>query len=127
MNYDQIPPSPLRRGRGFLYGFAILGMVAWSLVIWLAYIMVDPVLGWFAASLPNLMDIGKDAAVAAGGKPAGDILQTLGAEGLFTQIVRLLQLVAKPLLIAIWLMGMAALALLPAGVSLVARLLSKRR
>lgn len=126
MDNNNPPPSPVRRGIGFVFGFALLVMVAWSLVVWVAYSMIDPVLGWLAASAPNLMNVGKEAAIAAGGKPAGDLLQALNADGLFSQIVRLLQVIAKPLLIAIWLMGMAVLAFLPAGISLIGRFFSKR-
>lgn len=61
--YHDLAP---RRSRKLPIAVVVVGFVLWSLLAWLGYSLVDPVLGWLAANAGLLVDSGKDLATAAG-------------------------------------------------------------
>lgn len=105
----------------------MVGLVGWSLLAWVGYILVDPVLGWVASNGGVLLDSGKGLAVAAGGKEVGNAVSGLDVSGLFGQLIALLQVILKPAIVVVWVLGALALFTVPWLLPRVGRLLSTRR
>lgn len=91
-----------------------LGLVLWSLLAWIGYVVVDPVLGWVAASTGVLLDTGKSLATAAGaGNEVGAVVDSLNVSGFLGQAIALLRVVLKPAIVGIWAIGTLALIAAP--------------
>lgn len=121
--YDAPPRLPRKLPLAVVLG----GLVLWSLLAWIGYSLVDPVLAWVASSAGLLVDGGKAIATAAGGKEVGTILDTVNTGGLLGQVIALLGVVLKPIIVVVWAIG--ALLLVVAGFMLpnIGRLMSGRR
>jgi len=95
----------------------IAGLAVWSLLAWIGYALVDPVLGWVAANAGLLVDGGKGLATATGaGKEVGSVVDNLNVSGFLGQAIALLRVVLKPAIMVLWAIG--ALALIAAPVIL---------
>lgn len=119
--------APPRLRRKLPLAVVIIGLVLWSLLAWIGYALVDPVLGWVASSAGLLVDGGKAIATATGGKEVGSLIDTLNADGILGQVIALLRVVLKPIIVVVWAIG--ALLLVVAGFILpnIGRLMSGRR
>ncbi|MES2001689.1 MAG: hypothetical protein V4444_05190 [Pseudomonadota bacterium] len=93
----------------------LLGAGLWSLLGWLAFASVDPVIGWIAGSA-GLM---KSAATAAGAK---DVLGNLDVSGFFGQALAFLRLIGKPAVVVLWSIGILGLLTAPLILSKLIRL-----
>ena len=111
-DYDAPPRLP----RKLPMAVVLVGLVLWSLLAWVGYVLVDPILGWVAASAGLLVDGGKDIATATGGNEIGIILDNLNVSGFLGQTIALLRVVLKPAIVVVWAIG--ALALIAAPVIL---------
>ncbi|EHJ58549.1 hypothetical protein [Novosphingobium pentaromativorans] len=107
--------------RPFAWILIGLAMLIWSLLSWLLYSFTDPVLAWLATSLDLVVDRGQDTAKTLGNKSAGDILAALDTSSLPGQLLGMLKSTGKGAVVVIWVIGMAALAILPIGLSLIGR------
>ncbi|NIJ43508.1 hypothetical protein FHS78_003823 [Parvibaculum indicum] len=105
----------------------LVGLVLWSLLAWVGYVLVDPILGWVAASAGLLVDGGKDIATATGGNEIGIILDNLNVSGFLGQTIALLRVVLKPAIVVVWAIGALALIAAPVILRKIARLLDARR
>ena len=106
----------------------LVGLVLWSLLAWAGYALVDPVLGWVAASAGFLLDSGKDIATATGaGKEVGVVVDGLNASGLLGQVVALLRGILKPTIVVVWVIGALVLIAAPAILPRIGRLLAAFR
>lgn len=91
-----------------------VAMAVWSLLAWIGYALVDPVLGWAAASAGLLVDAGKGLATATGtGKEVGSVLDSLNARGFGGQAIAMLRVVLKPAIIFLWVIGAFAIIAVP--------------
>lgn len=118
----QRPP----RGGALVWFATLLAMLVWSLLATFAYMVADPVLAWLAPGVGGLVEGGQNAAEAFAGKPAGEALKSLDVSGIATQLVGFLKLVAKPVIVGLWAIGMMALMAAPALVSAARRLMRSR-
>jgi hypothetical protein len=108
-DYDALPRLP----RKLPMAVVLVGLVLWSLLAWVGYVLVDPVLGWVAASAGLLVDGGKDIAAATGGKEVGTILDNLNVSGFLGQVIALLRVVLKPAIVVVWAIGALILVAAP--------------
>lgn len=123
-SYDTAP----RRPRRLPVAVVIVGLVLWSLLALIGYALVDPVLGWIAASAGLLVDGAKGLATAAGaGKEVGGVVDNLNVSGFLGQAVALLRVVLKPAIIILWAIGALALIAAPVILPRIGRLLGGRR
>lgn len=106
---------------------ALVGLVLWSLLAWVGYVLVDPILGWVAASVGLLVDGGKDIATATGGKEVGIILDNLNVSGFLGQIIALLRVVLKPAIVVVWAIGALILTAAPFILPKIGRIFAGRR
>ncbi|MBY0317894.1 MAG: hypothetical protein K2X72_04140 [Reyranella sp.] len=106
----------------------ITGLAIWSLIAWIAYALVDPLLGWVAGSAGALVEGGKDLATATGaGKDIGSVLDKLNTSGLSGQGIALFRVVIKPAIVVLWAIGAVALVAAPVILPRIGRLLGGRR
>ena len=122
-DYDAPPRLP----RKLPVAVVLVGLVLWSLLAWVGYVLVDPILGWVAASAGLLVDGGKDIAAATGGKEVGTILDNLNVSGFLGQIIALLRVVLKPAIVLVWAIGALILVAAPFILPKIGRLLGGRR
>lgn len=109
-------------------GVVVVGLVLWSLLAWVGYALVDPVLGWIAANVGLLVDSGKGLAAATeAGKGAGSVIDNLNTSGFLGQAIALLRAVAKPAIVVVWALGALALIAAPMILPAVVRLIRERR
>lgn len=120
MNRHQKPISgypdnaPPRRRASLSWAGVLLGLLAWTVIIYVGYIAVDIVLSWLKTSGVAMLQAGKDAGSAIGvGKEVGVAIDSLRSTGLFDQAVSLLRVILKPAVIAVWLLGALIIVLLP--------------
>lgn len=118
--------QPPPRGRALVWFVMLLSMALWSLLATLAYMIADPVLAWLAPGVGGLVEGGQNAAEAFAGKPAGEALKSLDVSGIATQLFGFLRLVAKPVIVGLWAIGMLALMAGPALASAARRLMRSR-
>lgn len=90
--YDEAP-----RRKRLPLGLIVIGLIVWSLLAWGAYLLVDPVLGWFAGSVRPLADAGTGVArwfglVHVVVEPAILILWVLGSLALLAALLVLSRL-----------------------------------
>ena len=120
--------APRRLPRKLPMAAVLVGLVLWSLLAWAGYALVDPVLGWVAASAGFLLDSGKDIATATGaGKEVGVVVDGLNASGLLGQVVALLRGILKPTIVVVWVIGALVLIAAPAILPRIGRLLAAFR
>ncbi|GAA2888462.1 hypothetical protein GCM10010837_48030 [Aminobacter niigataensis] len=122
-DYDAPPGLP----RKLPMAVVLVGLVLWSLLAWVGYVLVDPILGWVAASAGLLVDGGRDIATATGGKEVGTILDNLNVSGLLGQVIALLRVVLKPAIVVVWAIGALVLITAPLILRKIGRLLAARR
>lgn len=108
------------------WGVLIFFMIGWSALALFAYVVADPVLAWFGASLTGALANGQGVVEALGGKAAGEAVKALEAGGIAGQILTLAQAVAKPVIVIVWGLGMVLLAAAPSLLLIVGRLLKAR-
>lgn len=125
--YDTAPAARGRSYRGPLLIVMLGGMAVWSLLAWIGYSLADPLLAWLGTTVLGVAESGRGLAVAVGGQPAGAALDIVNAGGLATQALALLQLLVKPAIVLIWLVGMMVLMALPFLLPLARRLTSRFR
>ncbi|CCV08374.1 exported hypothetical protein [Mesorhizobium metallidurans STM 2683] len=112
----------------FSWTIAIAGLAVWSLIAWIGYVLVDPVLGWVAANAGLLVDSGKGLATATGvGKEASSIVDGLDVSGFMGQAIALLRAILKPAIVVLWAIGALALLAAPMLLPRIGRLLARRR
>ncbi|KAA0946402.1 MAG: hypothetical protein KKC24_04270 [Gammaproteobacteria bacterium] len=104
----------------------LVGLVLWSLLAWVGYALVDPVLGWVAANAGLLVDGGKGLATGAG-KEVGSVVDNLNVSGFLGQAIALLRVIVKPAIIVLWVIGTLVLIAAPVILPRVGRLLGGRR
>lgn len=86
--YDPHPRTARRPSMALL----LFGLVLWSLLAWVGYALVDPALGWAAASSGALVDGGKGLATAVGaGKEVGAVVDKLNVSGAVGQTIAFLR------------------------------------
>lgn len=120
--------SAPRMRRPIFWIVAFVGLAVWSLLAWVGYVLVDPVLGWVAANAGPLVDGGKGLATAAGaGKEVGSVVDSLNIGGFLGQAIALLRTVVKPGIIVLWAIGALALVAAPAILPRLGRMLLGRR
>lgn len=106
----------------------LIGLVVWSLLAWTGYVLVDPLLGWVAASAGLLLDTGKNLAnITGAGKELGTLVDGLNVSGIAGQAVALLHLVLKPAIVVGWAVGALALMAAPVILPRLMRLLATHR
>ena len=126
-NPSESYPAP-RISRPASWIVVIIGLAVWSLVAWIAYALVDSVLGWAAGSTSVLIDGGKDLATATGtGKDVGTVLDNLNAGGLLGQAITFLRIVIKPTVVVLWAIGALVIIAAPVILPRLRRLLGGRR
>lgn len=116
--YDYAPPQR-GGGMGLLrrvsWGAAIVGIAIWSLIALVAFLLADPVLAWLSAAMGVALSTGKDAASVLGaGEIAGILVDSANATGLPELAMNLLNLLAKPAIVVVWLLGVVVMLILPA-------------
>lgn len=131
------PPRPIPHGgatagrtgrlRPVVWVGVGVAMLVWSLLAWLLYQFTDPVLAWLAVALDVVVDQGQGAAKVFGNRPAGEILAAIDANTLPGQLLPMLKGAGKSIVVAIWIVGMLALAALPIGLSWVGRIYYRGR
>lgn len=110
--YDPRASSGLRGPAVVLAMLA--GVVVWTLVAWLGYVAVDPVMRWLAGSAGLLVDGGKAIAAVAGvGKEVGAVADGINTSGFIGQSLALIQAILKPLIVVGWGLGVIALIAAP--------------
>lgn len=120
--------APPRLPRKLPMAVVLMGLVLWSLLAWIGYSLVDPVLGWVAASAGLLVDGGKGLATAVGaGKEVGAVVDNLNVSGFLGQTIALLRVVLKPAVVIVWAIGALALIAAPVILRKIGRLLAARR
>lgn len=111
---DHLNNAPPRRRAPISWAGVLLGLLAWTVVIYVGYVVVDIVLSWITTSGAAVRQAGKDAGSAIGaGKEVGDAIASLKSTGLFDQAVSLLRVILKPAAMAVWLLGALIIILLP--------------
>ena len=106
----------------------IVGLAVWSLLAWVGYALVDPVLGWVATNAGLLVDGGKGLATATGaGKEVSSVVDNLNVSGLLGQAIALLRVIVKPAIIVLWAIGALALVAAPVILPRIGRMLGGRR
>jgi hypothetical protein len=123
VDYDARPRLP----RKLPTAVVLVGLVLWSLLAWVGYVLVDPILGWVASSAGLLVDGGKDIATATGSKEVGTILDNLNVSGFMGQTIALLRVVLKPAVVAVWAIGAVVLLAAPLILSKIGRLFAGHR
>ncbi len=123
LDYDARPRLP----RKLPTAVVLVGLVLWSLLAWVGYVLVDPILGWVASSAGLLVDGGKDIATATGSKEVGTILDNLNVSGFMGQTIALLRVVLKPAVVAVWAIGAVVLLAAPLILSKIGRLFAGHR
>lgn len=123
MSYPPEQGAEPRTGRLRPIAWLLVGllMLLWSLLAGLLYVFTDPVLAWLASALDLVVDQGRGAANTIGNKQAGEILTALDTSTLPGQLLSALRGGGKVLIVIVWLVGMAVLAVLPFGLSYVGR------
>lgn len=105
----------------------IVALAVWSLLAWMAYVLVDPALDWVAATSGILVDNGKGIATATGvGEQIGNAAAGLSAAGFWGQALAFLRLVLKPGIIIVWAIGALALIAAPVILPRIGRILGRR-
>lgn len=93
---------------------ALVGLVLWTLLAWLAYVVADPVLGWIAASAGVLTDGAKGVAAVTGvGREVGALIDTINVTGITGQVIAWLAIVLKPAIVVVWAIGALVLIVAP--------------
>ncbi len=124
VDYDARPRLP----RKLPMAVVLVGLVLWSLLAWVGYILVDPILGWVAANAGLLVDGGKGLATATGaGKEVGSVVDNLNVSGFLGQAIALLRVILKPAIIVLWVIGALALVAAPVILPRIGRMLGGRR
>lgn len=118
-------PAP-RLSRPISWIVMLAGLAVWSLLAWIGYVLVDPILGWVAANAGLVLDSGKGLATGAG-KEAASVLQSINTSGLLGQTIILLRAVLKPAIIVLWAIGALALLATPLMLPRLGGLLGRRR
>src|SRR5262245_7718714 len=99
----------------------LAAMVVWSLIAWLTYLAVDPVLAWLSSSAGTVLEGSRDVVSAIGGKPAADAVGAVSSSGLIGQLATLLHAIAKPAIVIVWVLGMLGLIAAPMILTWMAR------
>jgi len=74
--------------------------------MWLAYLATDGALDWLAANTNLVAENAERLTTATGGgKEAEAVIDSLKTGGVLQRFVALVELIAKPLFMAIWLAG----------------------
>lgn len=111
--YDDAP-----RRRRLPPGLIVTGLIVWSLLAWGAFLLVDPVLGWFAGSVGPLADAGTGVARWFGlGQQAAALRDAANVDGLAGGLIGLVHIVAEPAIVILWALGSLALLAAPAILS----------
>ncbi len=106
----------------------LAGLSVWSLLAWIGYAFVDPILSWFATNAGLLTASGKNLATVAGaGKGVGSVVDNLNVNGFSGQAIALLRVVLKPAIIVLWVIGALALIAAPLVLPRIGRMLGRRR
>jgi len=118
--------APPRLPRKLRMAILLVGLVLWSLLAWIAYSLVDPVVGWVAASAGLLVDGGKGLATVVGaGKEVGAVVDNLNVNDFLGQTIALLRVVLKPAIVIVWAIGALALFAAPVILRTTGRLLGR--
>jgi hypothetical protein len=105
----------------------VFGLVAWSLLAWVGYVLVDPALDWVAASSGVLVDGGKGIATVTGvSKEVGSVAEGLNVGGFGQWAIGLLRAVLKPAIIIFWALGALALIAAPVILPKISMILGRR-
>ncbi|HDZ74507.1 MAG TPA: hypothetical protein ENH55_17425 [Aurantimonas coralicida] len=92
----------------------MIGLIIWSLLAWGAYLLVDPVLGWFAGSVRPLADAGTGVARWFGlEQQAAASRDVANVDGLAGGLIGLVHVVAEPAILILWVLGSLALLAAP--------------
>ena len=91
-------------------GLIVTALIVWSVLVWGAYLLVDPVLGWLAGSVGPLTDAGTGVARWFGlGQQAAVLRDMANVEGVIGWAVGPLHFVIKTGLLLVWIAGGFAL------------------
>ncbi len=82
------------------------------MLLWAAAAIGWSLLAWLGATLPGVAESGGELATVFGGKEAGAAVDALGAGPIAAQGLGLLAIVLKPAIVVVWVLGLAALAVL---------------
>jgi len=121
---DAFPPSRLSRPISWIV--VLVGLGVWTLLAWVGYALVDPVLGWAAANAGLVLDTGKGLATGAG-KEAASALQSMNASGVLGQTILFLRAVLKPAIVVLWAIGALTILAMPLILPRLGSLLDRRR
>lgn len=122
------PQAGPRMSRPVSWIIVIAGLAVWSLLAWIGYALVDPILGWVAASAGLLAGGAKGLATATGaGKEVGTVLDSLNVSGFLGQAIAWLGVVLKPAIVVVWAIGSLVLIAAPMMLGRIGRLLGGRR
>lgn len=101
-HYDAAPRVP----RTLPLAVVLVGLVLWSLLAWVLYVVVDPVFSWIAANAGLLADSGKDLATTAGArKEVGNIVDGLNVNDVLGQVIAVPRIILKPAIVIVWAAG----------------------
>lgn len=105
----------VRGGGRVPVGLILVAVALWSALAFGAFLLVDPLLAWFAAAAGPLADAGAGAARWVGlGREAAAIRDVTNVDGLAAWVISVLAVVLKPVIALIWLIGTLILLAAPA-------------
>lgn len=111
-DYWEDRPPPARRAVSWLA--ILIGLVVWSGVVFVGYLVIDVILSWLATNSGAVLQTGKDAGETLGlGNEVGVAVDGLSGTGIIGQTLAILQAILLPAAIVIWVLGAAAIFVLP--------------
>ncbi|WP_448953297.1 hypothetical protein [Labrys neptuniae] len=86
----------------------------WSLLAVVIYLAISPILDWLGANAGGVISGGKNIATAAGAdKNVMNAIDGIDLAGASASLLNLTAGIAKPAVVVIWLLGMAAILAVP--------------
>lgn len=120
MRYSRISKKQHVRNGSRLWIISLIGLMIWSLTIWLAYSFSDAVITWISSSGPALATIGKSMVSSEASAVVGIFkLDQLAGSG-----VTILRGLLAPALWIIWVIGAAIILFIPSVLGRMAKIRS---
>jgi len=98
----------------FGFGLALVALVIWSLLAWLAYGLADGLIAWTSANAGAILQTGKDAVAVTGvGKEVAGALDVAQGAGFISGTLALIAVFLRPAVIVGWMIGAAVILAAP--------------
>ncbi|GLS32351.1 hypothetical protein SAMN04488498_11730 [Mesorhizobium albiziae] len=125
--FGRVDAAPLDRGsrvKKMGFGVALVALVIWSLIAWIAYGLADGLIAWTSTNAGAIMQTGKDAATATGlGKEIVGTFDVAQGSGFVAGFLNLIGAFLRPVVVIGWMIGAAVILAAP---WLLSRLFSRR-